>query len=307
MEREPSATIGEIIDGRYRVERLLGQGGMGEVFEALELGLERMVAIKFLRPELASDEEVMERFRREAKSAAALGHPNIAAVYALGEGSRPHMVMEALRGRNLKEILVQDGPQPGPRVADIACQVLSALGTAHRTGIIHRDIKPANIFVCEGGPVPSQAKLLDFGIAKLLSQKRLTREGLMLGTLSYVSPEQARGTPVDPRSDLFSLGVSMFEALAGQKPFGGLRDTDVLQRILSGTRKSLDEVAPHLDPGLVEIVERALCRSPGDRYESAEAMADALADHVPKKVSARPAPKPDPEPAPESLPKTRRW
>jgi serine/threonine-protein kinase len=217
------------------------------------------------------------------------------------------MVMEALRGRNLKEILVQDGPQPGPRVADIACQVLSALGTAHRTGIIHRDIKPANIFVCEGGPVPSQAKLLDFGIAKLLSQKRLTREGLMLGTLSYVSPEQARGTPVDPRSDLFSLGVSMFEALAGEKPFGGLRDTDVLQRILSGTRKSLDEVAPHLDPGLVEIVERALCRSPGDRYESAEAMADALADHVPKKVSARPAPKPDPEPAPESLPKTRRW
>jgi serine/threonine-protein kinase len=166
------------------------------------------------------------------------------------------------------------------------------LGTAHRTGIIHRDIKPANIFVCEGGPVPSQAKLLDFGIAKLLSQKRLTREGLMLGTLSYVSPEQARGTPVDPRSDLFSLGVSMFEALAGEKPFGGLRDTDVLQRILSGTRKSLDEVAPHLDPGLVEIVERALCRSPGDRYESAEAMADALADHAPKKVSARPQTRP---------------
>src|SRR5512142_1767385 len=203
------ALIGSLFDGRYKVVRRLGSGGMANVYLAEDQELGRRVAIKILNDRHAHDEQFVERFRREAKNAAGLSHPNIVSIYDRGEFDGAYYIaMEYLEGRTLKELIVRNGPTPVPIAIDYARQILSAIAFAHRNGIVHRDIKPHNIVVGGDG----RLKVTDFGIARS-GASQMTEAGSIVGTAQYLSPEQARGAPVDPRSDIYSLGVVLYEML----------------------------------------------------------------------------------------------
>jgi len=227
--------------GRYRIEEHLGGGGMGVVYRARDLDLSRPVALKFLPPHLAAHPEAEERFVREARAAAALDHSNIATVHEIGEteGGRRFIAMSYYDGETLKETL-KDGLLPVEDVLDYAEQIAEGLARAHEAGIAHRDVKPANVMVTEGGAV----KLVDFGLAQVTGQSRLTDPGRRVGTAAYMSPEQAEGDEIDARTDLWALGVVLYEMLAGERPFEGERETAVLHAILHeepapvGTRRS---------------------------------------------------------------------
>src|SRR6266496_4421908 len=215
------ALIGTLFDGRYQVVRKLGAGGMANVYLAEDQELGRRVAIKILNDRHANDEQFVERFRREAKNAAALSHPNIVSIYDRGEAEGTYYIaMEFLEGRSLKELIVQRGPAPIAVSVEYARQILGALRFAHRHGIVHRDIKPHNVLVDSEGRV----KVTDFGIARAGTSQK-TETGSIVGTAQYLSPEQARGTDVDQRSDLYSLGIVLYELLTGTLPFTG--DTPV--------------------------------------------------------------------------------
>src|ERR1700688_3524767 len=213
--------------GPYRIESLLGAGGMGEVYRATDTRLERTVAIKILRGQGARDSASRERFQREARAASALNHPHICTVYDVGEADgQPYLVMEHLQGQTLRE-LIRQGPLSLDQIMDLAIQIADALDAAHTHGIVHRDIKPANIFITTRG----QAKVMDFGIAKRMRQEgaetvltteaMLTEPGAAVGTVAYMSPEQARGEILDARMDLFSFGVTLYEMITGALPFQG--------------------------------------------------------------------------------------
>src|SRR6058998_4072173 len=209
--------IDSVFDGRYRIIRKLGAGGMANVYLAEDQELGRRVAIKILNERHANDEQFVERFRREAKNAAGLSHPNIVSIYDRGEAEGSYYIaMEYLDGRTVKELLVHNGPPPVPIAIDYARQILQAIGFAHRNGIVHRDIKPHNVVVGRDG----RLKVTDFGIARS-GASQMTEAGSIVGTAQYLSPEQARGAPVDQRSDLYSMGVVLYEMLTGQVPFTG--------------------------------------------------------------------------------------
>src|SRR5919197_3611187 len=213
--------IDHVFDGRYRVVRKLGTGGMANVYLAEDEELGRRVAIKMLDDRHAQDEQFVERFRREAKNAAGLSHQNIVSIYDRGEAEGTYYIaMEYLEGRTLKELILSRGPAPVTVAVDYARQILSALRFAHRNGIVHRDIKPHNVLVDDEGHL----KVTDFGIARA-GASQMTEEGSIIGTAQYLSPEQARGTQVDQRSDLYSLGIVLYELLTGSVPFSG--DTPV--------------------------------------------------------------------------------
>lgn len=213
---------GEILGGRYSILDTIGEGGMAIVYRAKDTLLNRVVAIKVLRPQYASDSEFRERFRREAQSAAALSHPNIVNVYDVGEDSGSnYIVMEWVDGQTLNDIIVRDGRLTVDVTADYSMQILDALEHAHRSGVIHRDIKPHNILITRDGHV----KVTDFGIARAASASALTETGKVIGTVNYTSPEQARGASAIAESDIYSLGVVMYEMLTGRLPFAG--DTPV--------------------------------------------------------------------------------
>src|ERR687885_2288161 len=206
-----------LFDGRYRILRKLGSGGMANVYLAEDQELGRRVAIKILNDRHANDDQFVERFRREAKNAAGLSHPNIVSIYDRGEAEGTYYIaMEYLDGRSLKELIVSRGPAPVPVAIDYVRQILSALRFAHRNGIVHRDIKPHNVLVDPEGRV----KVTDFGIARS-GASQMTEAGSIIGTAQYLSPEQARGAAVDQRSDLYSLGVVLYELLTGTVPFSG--------------------------------------------------------------------------------------
>ena len=209
--------IGETI-AHYRILEKLGEGGMGMVYKAEDSKLDRIVALKFLPPELTRDVEAKERFIQEAKSAAALDHPNICTIYEINEtgDEQIFMVMACYDGEVLKD-KIQTGPLKIEQAVDIIIQVAEGLKKTHAKGIVHRDIKPANIFITEDGV----AKILDFGLAKLAAPAQLTKTGRTLGTVAYMSPEQAKGDKIDHRSDIWSLGVVLYEMLTGQLPFKG--------------------------------------------------------------------------------------
>ncbi len=264
---------GDRVDDRYTIQDRLGSGGDAEVFLAEDQELGRRVALKLLNERHAADEQFVERFRREAQSAAGLNHPNIVSIFDRGyaEGTY-YIAMEYLDGRTLKELLVRNGPTPIPIAIDYARQILGALAFAHRNGIVHRDIKPHNIVVGGDG----RLKVTDFGIARI-GASDMTAAGLIVGTPHYLSPEQARGVPVDQRSDIYSLGIVLYEMLSGDVPFSGDDPFDIARKHVSQAPEPPSKLRPEVPHDLDAIVMRALAKEPEGRYASAEEMDADLA------------------------------
>ena len=260
--------IGTLFDGRYQVVRKLGAGGMANVYLSEDQELGRRVAIKILNERHANDEQFVERFRREAKNAAALSHPNIVSIYDRGEAEGTYYIaMEYLDGRSLKELILSRGPAPLNVAIEYVRQILSALRFAHRHGIVHRDIKPHNVLVDAEGRV----KVTDFGIARA-GASQMTEAGSIVGTAQYLSPEQARGTNVDQRSDLYSLGIVLYELLTGTLPFNGDTPVEIAMKHLSQTPELPSVLRPELPRELDLVVTRALAKDPDERYQSADEM-----------------------------------
>jgi eukaryotic-like serine/threonine-protein kinase len=265
--------IGTVFDGRYRIVRKLGAGGMADVYLAEDQELGRQVAIKILNDRHAADDSFIERFRREAKNAAGLSHPNIVSIYDRGEAEGTYYIaMEFLDGRSLKELIVGRGPAPIKVAIEYARNILAALAAAHRQGIVHRDIKPHNVLIGAEGRV----KVTDFGIARS-GASQMTEVGSIIGTAQYLSPEQARGAPVDQTSDLYSAGVVLYEMLTGQVPFTGDTPLEIAMKHLSEVPKPPSEHRPEIPHDLDSIVLRALAKDPSERYQSAEEMDADLA------------------------------
>jgi len=284
--------IGKLIS-HYIIADKIGSGGMGEIYLAEDAKLERKVALKFLPVHMTADREARTRFEREAKAAAALNHPNIVTVYEIGEHEgQVFIAMEYVEGRTLKE-LITETPTPSalrhlpiPLVLDIAIQIASGLAAAHAKGIVHRDIKPQNILVDKDGRV----KILDFGLAKLKGANPLTQESFAMGTVHYMSPEQGLGREVDPRSDIWSLGVVLYEMISGELPFHGEYDQAVIYAILNEDTPPLGVETVPAGAGLEKVIRRCLAKKRHDRYPSAEALAAALREAGGGKEATRPEP-----------------
>jgi len=268
----------ETVGGRYRLGERIGQGGMGEVFAAHDLRLDREVALKLLRADLAEQDGMRERVVAEARLAARLTHPHVVGVLDTGEqDGRPFVVMERLSGRTLGDELA-DGPMPAERVRDVGLQVLRALAAAHELGIVHRDVKPGNVLDAGVGTW----KVADFGIAKWVhADETLTGTGELLGSPSYLAPERIEGVQAGPASDLYAVGVLLYEALCGRKPFEGDDPFALATAIRDGAYEPPSSVFTDADPEIVAVIERAMQRDPAERYESAEAMAAALLGEAP--------------------------
>jgi beta-lactam-binding protein with PASTA domain/predicted Ser/Thr protein kinase len=257
---------GTIIDGRYRVLNRLGSGGMADVYCAEDLQLGRKVALKLLYQRFAEDSEFVERFRREASSAAGLQHPNVVGVYDRGEEHGvQYIAMEYLEGRTLKQIVIDEGPLDPGRAVDLIEQVLRAARFAHKRGIIHRDLKPHNVIVDD----EDRAKVTDFGIA-LAGASDMTQTGSIMGTAQYLSPEQAQGQPVDARSDLYSVGIMLYELLTGKVPFEGDSAVSIALKQVSAAPVPPSQLNPAVTPALEHVVLRALAKDPADRPADAE-------------------------------------
>ena len=270
---------GALIGDRYELGPLLRRGGMADVHTGVDRRLGRDVAIKLLRPDMAERDDVRRRFESEARAAARLSHPNAVSVFDTGEhDGQPYIVMERLPGQTLGDVMA-DGPLTWDWLQPIATGVLSALGAAHAAGIVHRDVKPANILLTGDGT----AKIADFGIAKSAEMVSgaggtvdITLTGQLVGTPAYLAPERLAGAPATFLSDLYSMGVVLYEALAGEKPFTGDSFIAVAQAVQSGAHRPLATVRPDLDPMIAAGVERSLERDPSRRFGSAEEMASAL-------------------------------
>jgi dienelactone hydrolase len=261
----PVISKGALIVGKYRVVEEIGRGGMGVVYKAEDIRLQRCVALKFLPPHLADSAELKERFLIEARAAAALSHPNICVIHEVGESEeRPYIAMEYVEGDTLRD-RIKKGPLKPEEALGIVTQVAAGLGEAHGKGIIHRDIKSANIMITAKG----QAKVMDFGLAKLRGGSSLTKSQTTLGTVAYMSPEQARGEEVDGRTDLWSLGVVLYEMLTGELPFRGDRDLSVIHSIIHEEPRPLRQRKPPVPDELQQVVSRALRKNRDSRYSSA--------------------------------------
>jgi eukaryotic-like serine/threonine-protein kinase len=268
--------INTLFDGRYRILRRLGSGGMANVYLAEDEELGRRVAIKILNDRHASDDSFVERFRREAKNAAGLSHPNIVSIYDRGEAEGTYYIaMEYLEGRSLKDRIVAEGPLPISAAIEAARQILRALGFAHRGGIVHRDVKPHNVLLAQDG-AERRYKVTDFGISRS-SASQMTEAGSIVGTAQYLSPEQARGAAVDQRSDIYSVGIVLYELLTGKLPFTGETPLEIAMKHLSEVPKAPSSLRPEIPSDLDMVVLRALAKDPADRFESAEEMDTELA------------------------------
>ncbi|MBW3615041.1 MAG: Stk1 family PASTA domain-containing Ser/Thr kinase [Actinobacteria bacterium] len=264
----------QVFSGRYEILRHLARGGMAEVYVAHDLMLDRRVALKVLFPELSTDRNFVERFRREAQAAANLSHPNIVSIYDWGEeGGIYFIVMEFIEGRTLGQIIRQEGPLVADRAAEIGADVAAALAFAHRSGVVHRDVKPGNVLISPTG----QVKVTDFGIARAAnSDQDLTQTGAVMGTATYFSPEQAQGHRVDPRSDVYSLGVVLYEMVAGRAPFAGDNPMAIAYKHVREQPVPPRQVNPDVPQAFEAIVLQAMAKNPNDRYTSAEELRQDL-------------------------------
>ncbi len=283
-----------LLAGRYRLGDPVGAGGMGTVYAAFDVRLDRAVALKLLRADFARDPALRRRFAREARSAARVAHPNAVAIYDTGEDADhdAFIVMELLSGRTLAHEIA-DGPLAESRLRAVADGVLAALEAAHHEGIVHRDVKPGNVLLAEGGEV----KVGDFGIATSLDATEATT-GPPLGTPAYTAPERLRGLPATPASDLYSLGVVLYEAATGTRPFTGAAPGELAHAVVRGAHRPLDSRRRDLDPSLVAAIERALATDPAGRFADAATMRTALAGEETGRVAPPTVPVTEAEIAP---------
>lgn len=266
--------LGRVFNERYRLKEKIGSGGMADVFLADDLLLGREVAVKVLHPQYAADPSFIQRFRHEAQAAANLNHPNIVNIYDWGnEGELYYIVMEYVEGRDLKDILKNEGRILPERAAEIAAEICAALQFAHRHNLVHRDIKPHNIFITSLG----QVKVMDFGIAREGNGGGMTQTGIVMGTPQYISPEQAQGLQVDGRSDIYSLGVVLYEMLSGRVPFDDPNPVTVAYKQVREDPVPLSVIDPEIPPTMEAIVMKAMAKNPANRFQTAQEMkADLL-------------------------------
>ena len=288
MARPPQS--GDLIADRYELEELVGTGGMSSVFRARDRQLERRVAIKILHQHYAEDPEYLERFRREARAVARLSHPNIVTVIDRGDDDgRQFIVFEHVEGENLKELVLRTGRLPVRRALELALAVADGLAFAHEHGLVHRDVKPQNVLLSSEGDV----KVTDFGIARSLHvEQGVTQTGTVLGTAEYLAPEQASGRPVSPATDVYSLGVVLWELLAGDAPFVGENFVAVALQHVNEPPPSVHERRPDVSPRLEAAVDRALAKDPAHRFPSMAAFAKELRACL-AEVEGDPAPPPE--------------
>jgi serine/threonine-protein kinase len=264
---------GRVLGGRYRLVSPIARGGMATVWAADDPVLSRRVAVKILRADLAADEGTRARFRHEAIAAARLSHPNIVSTYDTGDDDGvAYIVMELVEGPTLRHLVDQHGGLPVTDVIRIGSQVADALDAAHRAGLVHRDVKPANVLVPAVGPV----KVTDFGIAKAAGGDDLTRTGTVMGTARYLAPEQVNGRPTDPRTDVYALGLLLYEALCGHPPFGGDTEIATAMARLTTAAPAVRAERPEVSQALDDVIHRCLARQPSARFGSAAAVRDAL-------------------------------
>jgi serine/threonine-protein kinase len=288
-----------VVGDRYGVTRVIGEGGMGVVYEAEHLAIGKVVAVKVLHPRHAQDREAISRLRHEARVAGTLGHPNICAVYDMGrlDDGSPYLVMERLHGETLAQRLVRERRIAARDLVDILLQVLSALAAAHQRGVVHRDLKPENVFLSRREGMRPIPKLLDFGISKAEDIEDTMADPTAVlgavGTPYYMAPEQARGDrAIDYRVDLWATGIVLYEGLTGQRPFVAKNYNALLVQILSMAHRPLREIDPDLSIGLSKVVDRALAKRPEDRYQSAMDFQNALRSYRDLEVEPPPRPLP---------------
>jgi serine/threonine protein kinase len=274
--------VGSTVAGKYHIDRLIGRGGMGAVFQATNAGIGKRVALKFLGPETSKDVDAATRFQREAEAASLAESPHIVQIFDSGRSERglPFLVMELLTGEDLRERLRREGRLPPEAAARIALQVLKALRQAHAAGIVHRDLKPDNVFLCRRDDEPAFVKIVDFGISKLQQSPgvdTLTHKGAVLGTAFYMSPEQAQSFPdIDGRTDLFSVGAILYEMLTGAPPHSAPTYEAVLIAICTRDAEDVRAKAPDVPEKLARVIARALRRDRDERYQSADEMLEDL-------------------------------
>src|SRR6266851_4425503 len=264
--------IGSVV-GNYKIIDKIGEGGMGAVFKGVDLMLEREVAIKMLRPELARQPNVVERFRTEAVTLAKLNHPNVATLHSFfRQGEDFFMVMEFVRGQTLDDVIKTQGAMPFCRAVELFCMALEGIDHAHKMGIIHRDIKPANMMLTETGSI----KVMDFGIARVLGTDRLTRAGHLIGTVEYMSPEQVRGDETDARSDIYSLGILLYEMLTGRVPFNSTSEYELMRCQIEDLPTPPRTFAPQIPVAVEQGIMRSLAKLREARYQSASEFRSTL-------------------------------
>ena len=297
LQRPEDPLVGQTLAEKYLIEQLIKRGGMGAVYRGKHVLMDKTVAIKVLRPSLALDDAVVARFSREAKAASRISHPHAVSVTDFGEAENGvvFLVMEYLDGQTLKEVIRREGAMPLERVVEIIRQVAGALDAAHQQGVVHRDLKSDNIMIAQTHAV-DWAKVLDFGIAKIqqpegLRDVEITEANLVVGTPQYMSPEQCSQThPLDARSDVYSLGVIVYEMLAGRVPFTGESPTVIMMKQVQDAPPSLLAARPDLPAGIGEVVERALAKQPVDRFQTAGELFEALSQAAAEAPSAPSSP-----------------
>jgi eukaryotic-like serine/threonine-protein kinase len=280
MQSLESQLIGRTIAGKYRVDSLLGEGGMAQVFKSTHLGLDRPVVVKLMHSGLPSMDTAMKRFEQECKVTARIDHPNVVSVFDVGAlDRRPYLVMEFIKGESLRDYLDREVSMEVPEAATVMIQVCSGLHEAHQQGIVHRDLKPENIMLRERSDRPDWVKIVDFGIAHLKQGgQRLTRTGIAIGTVDYMSPEYLSDKPIDHRADIYALGVILYELIAGRCPFVAETAEAIMAKHLWGTPMPLSHYRPDLEAGCVfdTIAEKSLHKEPAERYQSVIEMRNDL-------------------------------